>query len=333
MENLGHRLAGTTIYVTGANGFVGGWLTRALLDGGATVVALLHEVDPQSEFVRAGLRERTIAIDGVLQDFDLQQRVFSEHRPSTVFHLGAQTLVGNALLAPLETFESNIRGTYTLLEAARQANTATSIVVASSDKAYGTLTAERYVEEMPLRGEHPYDVSKSCTDLLAHTYWRTYALPVSVARCGNIYGGGDMNWSRLIPGTIRSLLAGQRPVVRSDGTLVRDYLHVDDVVRAYLTLALNTAPLALGGQAFNFGAGTEKTVLEVVADLRRLMDRSSIEPDVRADARAEIQTQVLSWEKARTVLGWRPEVDYAAGLGETVAWYSRALTTTRAQRE
>jgi CDP-glucose 4,6-dehydratase len=328
MENLGRRLAGTTVYVTGANGFVGGWLTHALLDGGATVVCLLHEIDPLSEFVRAGLLERTVAVEGLLQDFDLQRRVFSEYRPSTVFHLGAQTLVGNALLSPLETFESNIRGTYTLLEAARLANTARSIVVASSDKAYGSLTAERYVEETPLRGAHPYDVSKSCTDLLAHTYWHTYALPVTVARCGNIYGGGDTNWSRLIPGTIRSLLANERPIIRSDGTLIRDYLHVNDVVQAYLALAVNTGTLALGGEAFNFGAGTEKSVLQVVNDLRRLMNRTAIEPEVRADARAEIQTQILSWDKARTVLDWRPAIDYEAGLREAVTWYSKTLLTT-----
>jgi CDP-glucose 4,6-dehydratase len=332
MENLGRRLAGTTVYVTGANGFVGSWLTHALLDGGATVVCLLHDVDPQSEFVRAGLRERTIPIEGRLQDFDLQRRVFAEYRPSTVFHLGAQTLVGEALLEPLETFESNIRGTYTLLEAARQATAATAIVVASSDKAYGTLTAERYVEEMPLRGEHPYDVSKSCTDLLAHAYWRSYALPVTVARCGNIYGGGDTNWSRLIPGTIRSLLANERPIVRSDGTLIRDYLHVNDVVQAYLALAVNTATLSLGGEAFNFSAGVEKTVLAVVGDVRRLMNRTELEPEIKADARAEIQTQILAWEKARTVLGWRPAVEYEDGLRETIAWYARALPATPDER-
>lgn len=332
MENLGRRLAGTTVYVTGANGFVGSWLTHALLDGGATVVCLLHDVDPQSEFVRAGLRERTIPIEGRLQDFDLQRRVFAEYRPSTVFHLGAQTLVGEALLEPLETFESNIRGTYTLLEAARQATAATAIVVASSDKAYGTLPAERYVEEMPLRGEHPYDVSKSCTDLLAHAYWRSYALPVTVARCGNIYGGGDTNWSRLIPGTIRSLLANERPIVRSDGTLIRDYLHVNDVVQAYLALAVNTATLSLGGEAFNFSAGVEKTVLAVVGDVRRLMNRTELEPEIKADARAEIQTQILAWEKARTVLGWRPAVEFEDGLRETIAWYARALPATPDER-
>jgi len=321
MENLGNRLAGTTVYVTGANGFVGSWLTHALLDGGATVVALLHEIDPQGEFVRAGLRERTIALEGLLQDFELQRRVFSEHRPSTVFHLGAQTLVGRALRAPLETFESNIRGTYTLLEAARLANTATSIVVASSDKAYGSMTAQRYDESMPLRGEFPYDVSKSCTDLLARAYWQTYKLPVTVARCGNVYGGGDTNWSRLVPGTIRSLLANERPIIRSDGTLIRDYLNVADAVQAYLALAVNAAALA-PGEAFNFSAGTEKTVLQVVDDLRRLTNKMSIEPDVRSAAPAEIQTQILSWDKARTVLGWQPAVQYEAGLREAIAWYA-----------
>lgn len=322
MENLERQLAAKTIYITGATGLVGGWLTHAVLRAGARVVALIRDLDPQSEFARANLLSRVVAVAGEVQDFALQRRIFNEYAPDFVFHLGAQTLVGNALSDPLETFESNIRGTYCLLEAARIAKSAKAIIVASSDKAYGKLLAERYIEDDPLSGEHPYDVSKSCTDLLARAYHVTYGLPTIIARCGNIYGGGDVNWSRLIPGTIRSLLRNEHPMVRSDGTLVRDYLHVQDVVKAYVVLALNAGRSDVAGGAFNFSSGCEKNVIDVVDKLRELMGKKHLTPVIKNEATAEIQTQVLDWGKAKKLLGWSPSIGFEQGLKEAITWYT-----------
>ena len=253
------------VLVTGATGIVGSALTRRLLDTGAYVVVLVRDWDPQSELVRTGDIQRTSVVNGRLEDYGSIERAINEHEIETVFHLGAQPIVTTALRNPLPTFEANIRGSYNLLEACRvHRSLVSSVVVASSDKAYGDAPTLPYTEEMPVNGRHPYDVSKSCTDLLAMTYAHTYQLPVAVARCGNIFGGGDLNWSRIVPGTLRSLLRGQQPVVRSDGTFVRDYLHVDDVVDAYLALArwldsVERSAAAPDGIAFNFSA-EEQTV-------------------------------------------------------------------------
>ncbi len=240
---------GRRVFVTGATGIVGSWLVRRLLDDGALVVALVRDWDPQTELIRSGDIGRTHVVNGALEDYASLERTVNEHEIDTVFHLGAQTIVGSAYRSPLPTFEANIRGTYNLLEVCRvHSGLVGSIVVASSDKAYGESPTLPYAEDMPLAGRHPYDVSKSCTDLLAATYAHTYGLPVTVARCGNIYGGGDLNWSRIVPGTVRSLLAEEQPIIRSDGKFTRDYIYVQDVVDAYLRLAHSAADDGVRGE-------------------------------------------------------------------------------------
>jgi len=311
------------VLVTGATGFVGSWLCRRLLREGAQITALVRDQDPQSEFIRSGDMGRCAVVSGCLEDYATLARAVREI--DTVFHLGAQALVGAALLNPLETFESNIRGTYNLLEACRvHGDQVKRVVVASSDKAYGEAAVLPYTEAMPVQGRHPYDVSKSCTDLLAKAYAATYALPVTVARCGNIYGGGDLNWSRIVPGTIRLALRGEAPVLRSDGTLVRDYLHVDDVVDAYLALAEAGA----WGEAFNFSPGRPLTVLEITRATLAAAGRPDLEPVLLGTAKAEIQDQYLDAGKALRVLGWQPRLTLEEGLAATVAWY-RAFLESR----
>jgi CDP-glucose 4,6-dehydratase len=285
--------------VTGATGIVGSWLCEELLSRGTTVVAMVIDDDPQSRFYREGIDRQCRIVRGDLARIEDCTRGINLHDVDVVFHLGAQTIVGTALRDPLECFESNIRGTYNLLEAARRLTPLVqSFVVASSDKAYGDSPVLPYTEDMPLNGKHPYDVSKSCTDLIAQTYAHTYGLPVSIARCGNIYGGGDLNWSRIVPGTIRSLLAGERPVLRSDGGPIRDYIYVKDVVDAYIALADATPRDGIEGEAFNFSPQSRYTVMDIVAALGRVM---KVEPNplVLATATMEIRDQTLDATKAR----------------------------------
>ena len=313
-------------FVTGATGLVGAWLVKELLARGAYVVALVRDQDPQSELFRSGDIRRISVVSGVLEDFLTLERAISEHEPDTVFHLAAQPIVGVAHRFPLQTFESNVRGTYHLLEACRiHAALVQRVVVASSDKAYGEGPSLPYTEEMPLNGRHPYEVSKSCADAIAQGYHLTWAVPVGIARCGNIYGGGDLNWSRIVPGTIRSLLRGERPVIRSDGQFVRDYIYVKDVARAYLRLAEGLERPELRGEAFNFSPESRVTVLELVEAIRRLMGCEHLSPDVQDTARGEIRSQYLSSEKSRRVLGWKPEFTLEQGLAEAIAWYREYL--------
>lgn len=316
--------AGRRVFVTGATGIVGSWLVRRLLDDGAVVVALVRDWDPQTELIRSGDIGRTHVVNGALEDYASLERTVNEHEIDTVFHLGAQTIVGSAYRSPLPTFEANIRGTYNLLEVCRvHSGLVGSIVVASSDKAYGESPTLPYAEDMPLAGRHPYDVSKSCTDLLAATYAHTYGLPVTVARCGNIYGGGDLNWSRIVPGTVRSLLAEEQPIIRSDGKFTRDYIYVQDVVDAYLRLALSAADDGVRGEGFNFAAGKPVTVLEITDMIRRLMGREDIEPVILDQARAEIRDQYLDSSKAIARLSWSYSYSLEEGLAETIEWYTR----------
>ncbi len=313
---------GRRVVVTGATGFVGSWLVRDLLARGAQVIALVRDADPQSELFRSGDIRCVSVVSGPLEDFWTLERAISEYEPDTIFHLGAQPIVGVAQRFPIQTFEANIRGTYNLLEACRvHSECVRRVVVASSDKAYGSHGPILYTEEMVLQARHPYEVSKSCAEALARTYHHTYGLPVVLARCGNIYGGGDLNWTRVVPGTIRALLRGERPVIRSDGSPVRDYLYVKDAVRAYLRLAQSLDEDAVVGEAFNFGGASPCTVLQMVALIQQLMKREDLTPDISNVARGEIAWQCLSSEKALRVLGWQPSFPLEAGLAESVAWY------------
>lgn len=313
---------GRRVLVTGATGIVGSWLTRDLLERGAHVVAFVLDADPQTELYRSGLVRRVNVVEGQLQDFAAVERAIVAHEVDTVFHLGAQAIVTVAQRSPLPTFEANVRGTWNVLEAARMhSDLVKRVVVASSDKAYGEHAALPYTEDMPLQGKFPYEVSKSCADLITQSYYHTYGLPVAVARCGNIYGGGDLNWSRIVPGTIRSLMRGESPVLRSDGNFIRDYIYVKDVSRAYLRLAEALGAPQVRGQSFNFSPGTQVTVIEIVNQIRSLMRCQHLQPTILNSAKGEIRNQYLSSAKAERVLQWQPEYDLNRGLTETLSWY------------
>lgn len=312
-------------FVTGATGLVGGWLVKRLLSAGADVVCLVRDWVPQSEMVRSGDMELVKVVRGDVSDRTLLERALAEYEIDTVIHLAAQTIVGIANRNPVSTFESNIGGTWSLLEACRRNPTVKQIVVASSDKAYGDQEVLPYDENTPLQGQHPYDVSKSCADLIAHAYAVTFDLPVAITRCGNFYGGGDMNWNRIVPGTIRSIVRGQRPVIRSDGQFVRDYFYVEDGAAAYMLLAEKLAANpALKGEAFNFSNELQVTVLELVQRILTLM-KSDLQADVRNEASNEIRHQYLSAAKARDMLGWSPLFTLEESLRQTIVWYEEFL--------
>lgn len=313
------------VLVTGCTGLVGSWTVRALLDRGAHVIGMVRDGVAGSELVRGGLADRIDVVRGAVEDYPFIERVLAEYEVQTVLHLAAQTIVGIAQKSPLSTFESNIKGTWCVLEAARRCGYRPDVVIASSDKAYGEHRTLPYTEDAPLLANHPYDVSKACADLISLTYHHSYNVPVAVTRCGNFYGGGDLNWNRLVPGTIRSILRGQRPVLRSDGTLIRDYFYVKDGAAAYLHLAECLAKQPnIAGQAFNFSNELQMTALEMVKLILKLMN-SKLEPDIRNEASNEIPHQYLSAEKARNVLGWNPLYDLEAALSETIGWYETFL--------
>lgn len=304
---------------------LGGWLVRRLLEAGADVVCLMRDWVPQSELVRACLMDKVKVVRGDVCDRATLERVLGEYEIDTVIHLAAQTIVGIANRNPVSTFETNIAGTWSLLEACRRSPAVKQIIVASSDKAYGEHRQLPYSEEAPLGGNHPYDVSKSCADLIAQTYATTYRLPVAVTRCGNFYGGGDLHWNRIVPGTIRSVLRGQRPVIRSDGKYVRDYFYADDGAAANMLLVEQIArDPSLHGQAFNFSNEIQVTVLELVERILKSMD-SELEPEVRNEAVNEIRHQYLSADKARRLLGWTPLFTLDEGLLLTIDWYKEFL--------
>jgi CDP-glucose 4,6-dehydratase len=315
-----------SVLVTGATGLVGAWLTRSLVDAGADVVCLVRDWVPSSELVRARTIDQVKVVRGDVRDRDLIERTIGEYETSTVIHLAAQTIVGIANRNPISTFESNIQGTWNLLEACRRSPLVRSIVIASSDKAYGDQEQLPYDEDTPLQGRHPYDVSKSCADLIAQTYAQTYGLPVAVTRCGNFYGGGDLNWNRIVPGTIRSILRGERPIIRSDGQYVRDYFYVEDGAAAYMLLAeqLHCRP-DLHGLGFNFSNESEVTVLSLVNRILRAMD-SQLEPEIRNEASHEIRRQFLSAKRARQMLSWAPLFTLDEGIARTISWYLEFLS-------
>jgi len=307
--------------VTGATGLVGGALVPQLRQLGADLVCLVRDWVPQSELVRSHLIEQVATVRGDARDQALLERVLGEYEVETVIHLAAQTIVTIANRNPVSTFETNVAGTWALLEACRRSPMVKQVVLASSDKAYGDQDVLPYTEDTPLAGRHPYDVSKACADLIAQSYAATYGVPVVVSRCGNFYGGGDLNWNRIVPGTIRSLVRGERPVVRSDGQYVRDYFHVEDGAAAYVLLAerLGADP-GLRGRAYNFSNETPVTVLELVRKILGLMG-ADLAPDVRNEVTNEIRRQCLSAERARRELGWRPLLSLDEGLRRTIAWY------------
>ena len=300
----------------------GSWLVKELLARGARVVALVHERRAQSELYRSGDVDRVSVVVGNLEDFRTLEHAVGESGVNTVFHLGAQAVVEIARRDPVSTFETNVRGTWNLLEACRRrGDVVERVVIASSDKAYGAQPALPYTEDMPVGGTQPYEVSKSAADLIARAYHHSYGLRVGIARGGNIFGGGDLNWSRIVPGTIRAFLRGERPIVRGASTYVRDYFYVKDAARAYIRLAECLDDERVAGEAFNFSNESPLNVLELVGVIQKLMDASHLTADVRNTAAGEIRSQYLSAAKARRWLGWAPEFDLEAGLRETIGWY------------
>ncbi len=311
--------------VTGATGLVGGWLVRQLVEAGASVVCLVRDRIPQSELVRTGLIDRVRTVRGDLLDMPLLERTLGEYEVTTVLHLAAQTIVTIANRNPLSTFETNVAGTWRLLEACRRSPTVKQIVLASSDKAYGDNEERAYDESSPLQGRHPYDVSKSCADLIGQSFATSFDMPVAITRCGNFYGGGDLNWNRIVPGTIRSVLRGERPIIRSDGLFVRDYFYVEDGAAAYMLLAERlAADPTLRGEAFNFSNESPVTVLEIVSKIMKVLG-SDLEPEVRSEVSNEIRYQCLNASKAKARLEWRPTFTLNQGLERTVSWYENLL--------
>lgn len=314
------------VLVTGATGLLGSWLAKRLIASQSDIVCLVRDWVPQSELVRTGNIERVRVVRGDVCDQTLLERTLGEYEINTVFHLAAQTIVGVANRNPVSTFETNIQGTWALLEACRRSPSVKQIVVASSDKAYGDQPVLPYGEDTPLQGKHPYDVSKSCADLISSAYAHTYKLPVCITRCGNFYGGGDLNWNRIVPGTIRSILRGERPVLRSDGSYIRDYFYAEDGAAAYMHLAEKMAENpALAGEAFNFSNEIQITVLELVRRILQISG-SALEPDIQATAKNEIIHQYLSAEKARNLLGWTPSFTLDTALTLTLDWYRNYFT-------
>lgn len=312
----------SNVFVTGATGLLGSWLIEALLGKGANVVALVRDHVPRSRAMKTGSLDRVNQVFGSLEDHDLILRAVNEYEIDTVFHLGAQTIVGTANRSPRSTFEGNIKGTWTVLEACRQcASRIRRIVVASSDKAYGVHDKLPYDETAPLIGRYPYDVSKSCADLIALSYHHTYDLPITITRCGNLFGGGDLNFNRLVPGTIRSALRGESPIIRSDGKFIRDYFYVKDAADAYILLAERMSRDAIVGHAFNFGNETPVSVTELVERILTLMNRIDLQPTILNQASNEIPRQYLSCAKARDMLNWSPNCGLDDGLRSTIRWY------------
>jgi CDP-glucose 4,6-dehydratase len=311
------------VLVTGSTGLLGSWMVDELINRGANVVCLIRDWVPKSKLLGTDLVTRINIVRGELEDLQVLLRALNEYEIDSVFHLGAQTIVGTASRSPLSTFESNVRGTWNLLEACRICpRLVERVVVASSDKAYGMHERLPYTEEMPLEGRFPYDVSKSCADLISFSFFQTYGTPVAITRCGNLFGGGDLNFNRLVPGTIRSALQDEAPIIRSDGKFVRDYFYVRDAVEAYLLLAEKMPEECLLGQAFNFGNETPLSVLELVNEILCLTNKQWLVPKILNEASREIPSQYLNCAKAREMLNWRPTYTLAQGLVETIEWYA-----------
>lgn len=309
------------VFITGATGFLGSWLTKYLVDAGATVTALIRDAVPHSELTRSGYISKINEVRGALEDYYVIERTLGEYEIDTVFHLGAQTIVEIANRNPLSTFQSNIKGTWNILEACRRAPLVKRIAIASSDKAYGIHPELPYRENFPLQGSHPYDVSKSAADLIAQSYFTTYKLPVGITRCGNFFGGGDLNFNRIVPGTIRSVLHNEKPFIRSDGTFIRDYFYIEDAAHAYITLAEKLDDPRLHGHAFNFSSSNQYAAKDLVGKILALMQRGDLTPIIAASAQNEIPHQYLSSLKAEQMLGWKTQFNFDDALAKTIRWY------------
>ncbi len=305
---------------------------KELIDQGANVTGLVRDTVPKSNLYQGEQVKQMNIVQGALEDLDVIERALGEYEIDTVFHLAAQAIVGVANRNPISTFEANILGTWNILEACRRHPLIKRVIVASSDKAYGDQPTLPYDENMPLQGKHPYDVSKSCADLLSHTYFNTYGLPVCITRCGNLYGGGDLNFNRIIPQTIQLVLNGEAPEIRSDGTFIRDYFYIEDAVEAYLLLAEKMEELNLAGEAFNFSNEIQLTVLELVEKILKAMD-SDLKPKVLNQGSHEIKHQYLSAEKARELLNWTPAHTIDEGLEKTIEWYKAFFKSNRNRGE
>lgn len=310
-----------SVFVTGCTGLLGSWMVEELVNRGANVTGLVRDLVPRSKLHQDGFDKKINVVRGAVEDLSVLERALAEYEVDTVFHLAAQTIVGVANREPISTFETNIKGTWNVLEAARRVGRITRVVVASSDKAYGDQEILPYDEETPLQGEHPYDVSKSCTDLISLTYHKSYNLPVCVTRCGNFYGGGDLNFNRLVPDTIRSTLRDKPVTIRSDGSYIRDYFYVRDGALAYLHLAEQMDRQEVLGEAFNFSNEIQVPVIDMVKKITGLMNKPDLEPTILNQASNEIKHQYLSAEKARRMLHWEPSYTLEQGLAETIDWY------------
>ncbi|MGK9389327.1 GDP-mannose 4,6-dehydratase [Bacillus sp. RK1064] len=311
---------GKNVFVTGCTGLLGSYLVKELIDQGANVTGLVRDQVPRSNLYQGSQFEKMNVVQGALEDMQTIERALGEYEIDTVFHLAAQAIVGVANRHPVSTFEANILGTWNVLEACRRQSLIKRVIVASSDKAYGDQEQLPYDEDMPLNGKHPYDVSKSCADLISHTYYNTYGLPVCITRCGNLYGGGDLNFNRIIPQTIQLVLEGEAPEIRSDGTFIRDYFYIEDAVKAYLLLAEKMEEKGLAGEAFNFSNEIQLTVLELVDKILKAMG-SELKPRILNQGTHEIKHQYLSAEKARKLLDWKPDYSIDEGLEKTIEWY------------
>jgi CDP-glucose 4,6-dehydratase len=318
--NLDKNWSDKNVLITGASGFVGGALLDRLISAGANTVCLVRDYIPKSRLFATELHKKTIMANGALEDYGLIRRILSEYEIQVIFHVGAQTQVLTALADPLSTFHTNIMGSCNILEAARNCSTIETVVVSSSDKAYGIPDKLPYTEDMPLRGAFPYEVSKSCVDLLAHSYFQTYGMPISISRCGNTYGEGDLNFRRLIPKVIKYIRFDKPLVMRSEGTPLRDFVYLADIVEAYMLLGTQTKRKGVTGEAFNFSSGKAFRVSEVVDLMLKLMD-TKVRPQWTHSAEKEIPEQYLAIEKAGKILGWKPKYDLESGLKRTIAWY------------
>lgn len=309
------------VFITGCTGFLGSWLTKSLVEKSANVVGLIRDWVPKSNLILQGSINKISSVRGEVEDYFLLERILNEYEIDSVFHLAAQTIVSIANQSPISTLETNIKGTWNLLEAGRKNPKVKRIIVASSDKAYGEHKKLPYKETASLQGSHPYDVSKSCADLISYAFYNTYKLPVCVTRCGNFYGGGDLNFNRIVPGTIKSLFNNERPIIRSDGNYIRDYIYVKDAVEAYLNLAEKMEENEVLGEAFNFSNESQVTVIELVEMIIKIMKKKGLSPMVMSEAKGEIKHQFLSAEKARKRLSWKPKYGLKNGLIDTIQWY------------